>query len=144
MDTLHDVRPSLKSVSPLTNWICLGYAFINAGIGLGLIFLLPHGRLITNLFLINKIFTFAVWGGIFLALSITMFVGKILNDWDFLRKTLLAGITIKTLWLGMLIQRTTHNPATIIWTMVWAFFLYVQIGTYIYFLPVMTGTRNAK
>lgn len=139
---LHGVRPKLSIVAPLTYWICLGYVLVNLAIGFGLYYLVERGRLQTPLFIINHIMTFQFWGIVFLMLASTMGYGLIANNWNFLRKSLVGGITIKVIWLAMLITRSFSNPAVVLWAAIWAFMLFIQIGTYIYFLPTLKGAEH--
>lgn len=136
---ISSLRPKLKVVAPLTHFICVGYAIVNFLIALGLYTLYSPT---SSLVIVNNLITFQVWGLVFLGLSFTKTYGLIKNDWNVLRKGLLAGILVKSVWLFALAFRVVENPGTILIAVIWLFFAYIQTGTYIFFIPNIKGVHD--
>jgi hypothetical protein len=123
---LMSVRPALRQVAPLTHAICWGYAVINIGIGLGMMFLYET----TVPIAVANILSYPQWGGIFLALGLYAVYALLTNKW--------AAIA--------LIFRVFEAPPTIIITLVWLFFAFIQGAVYVYFLPThaVQGERDGR
>jgi uncharacterized membrane protein HdeD (DUF308 family) len=129
--TLRFVRPSLFRVAPLTYMVCLGYGVVNTLIGFGLFHFFSPEKPIA----VANIFSYQLWGWIFFLVGVTSIVFLIINDWKATRGLLLLGLAIKAIWAVALILRTFIAPETVVITLVWLFFAYIQAVTYIFFIP---------
>jgi hypothetical protein len=132
---LRKARPNLRSIAPLTNAVCWGYAVINTLLGLGMFFLYQT----TVPLAVANIFSYQVWGMIFLLMGLSTAFGLLTNRHMLVKQTQLVGLIIKALWGIALILRCIVAPQTILITLVWVFFAYIQAATYIYFLPAVRG-----
>jgi hypothetical protein len=135
---INRARPPLYTVAPLSFAILWGYAVINIAIGTFMIILYPSGDPIE----IANVLPYLAWGIIFLLLGILTAYGLLRNLWDLTRNTQLAGVTVKTIWLIALVVATIHSPKTILITIIWLFFAYIQVVTYIYFVPGSTYSAD--
>ena len=132
---LEKARPLLKQVVPLTATICWIFAWVNVALGLGFLFLFDQATLKTPLFLISKYIPAHLWGHIFLILAVIMIYGLKKNSWLLVRRMMLAGLIVKSIWFVQLVFRTIDNPSTILWASVWFAFMAVQAAVYIHFMP---------
>lgn len=128
----------------MTYHICQGFAATNITLGLGFIFLMDPNRLSAPLLLVNDIFTFEIWGLTFIVLATYMTYGLVTNNWSYLKRSMLIGLSIKITWLTTLIIRVTESPSTILLVAIWMFFAYIQAVTYVYFLPTGGGHAGAE
>lgn len=136
---LDKARPKLFRIAPLTAVICWMFAIINVFVFYSLFFAY---RPTVSLFLVNNFLNFQVWGLAFLALSIIGIYNLLKNNWNGIRKTLLAGILIKIAWEITLLLRIFQNKNTILLAVLWGFFAAIQCATYIFFLPEITSGRD--
>lgn len=136
---IRGARPRLRKVSPLTWAICWGFAGVNAILGLGMVFTYRGN---TAPIAIASILSYPQWGVAFLAVAALMVYGLFTNNWDLERKSQLAGLTMKAIWLIALIVRCVQYPQTILITGVWLFLVYVQAAVYIYFLPPVFASEE--
>jgi hypothetical protein len=84
---------------------------------------------------VANLLPYKIWGIIFVALGITNALGLVKNNWNLSRNMLICGLAVKSVWAIALIVRCIAIPQTIVITIVWLFFAYVQAVTYIYFIP---------
>lgn len=136
---LKNARPQLKQIAPLTYSICWGYVVVNILIGIGMFFFYAT----TIPLAVANILSYQVWGVLFLATGIVSGCALLKNEWRTTRSLLLAGLTLKAIWAIALIIRCLSSPQTILITVVWLFFAYVQAVTYIYFLSKNPEQKNA-
>jgi hypothetical protein len=137
---IRQVRPKLSTVAPLTSLICWGYAVINVALGLGLFFLYNTPVPIA----IANILSYQGWGTIFFLLGLLAIRGLLVNNWNFVRHLQMAGLVVKLIWLIALIFRCFIAPASIVITLVWLFFAYIQAAVYIHFIPNDLGEVDDK
>lgn len=135
---MRKIRPSLRIVAPLTYYICWGYALVNILIGIGL-FLLQHPAAPIA---VAEILSYKEWGFIFIAIGVIGLHGLLGNRWNLTRNVLLAGILVKSIWMIALIVRSIIVPETTLITAVWIFLAYVQVLTYIFFIPKFKELEN--
>jgi hypothetical protein len=131
MDVVKQARPPLKQAAPLTYSICWGFAVVNTILALGMIFIYSTPVPIS----IANILSYKQWGIIFFLLAITTSWGLLTNSWTLTRNTQLAGVLVKAIWAIALVARSVEVPQTIIITAVWLFFAFIQISTYLHFVP---------
>lgn len=136
---LNRVRPRLYEVAPLTYSICWGYAVINILLGAGLYLLYSPQVPIA----VANIFSYRVWGILFAGLGFLGVYALIKNEWKVSKNILLAGLVIKAVWAIALIARSVVEPQSIVITLVWLFFAYIQAVTYIFFTPKINGDKNS-
>jgi hypothetical protein len=130
---IREVRPKLKTVSPLTAAIMLGYGVINILLGLGmLVYVNPSPD--AQFAIINDVVTFQVWGIIFILLGLTKLYGYFKNDWKLMKVSLVLGLVVKATWAIALFIRFLDG-GSILLLIVWLFFAYIQFVTYINFIP---------
>lgn len=135
---LKELRPSLYTIAPLTFCICWGYAVINLGLGAGMYSLYRPETPIA----VANIFTYQVWGIIFILIGLLSVIALIKNSWKTTRILLLWGLTAKAVWAIALVVRCFIDSRTILITLVWLFFAYIQAITYIFFIPKINGNKN--
>lgn len=128
---LKRARPRLHSVAPLTYSICWGYAVINILLGIGMYFLYET----TVPLAVASILSYEVWGIIFAVLGLIGVHFLMTNSWKGIKRMQLAGLFVKAIWAIALLIRCISAPQTIVITLVWLFFAYIQFATYIYFIP---------
>jgi hypothetical protein len=127
-------RPRLKTIAPWTAAIVIGFAVTNMILGIGLwtyVNVSPQATFPV----ISGLITYKVWGVIFFALGAFKLTAYIRNDWAKIKFSLLTGLLIKSIWLYALFIRFLTG-GSIILLVIWLFFAYVQIVTYIYFIPL--------
>lgn len=133
-------RPTLFTVAPLTASICWIFAAVNTIVGLALLYLYEPTQ---PILVVNSVFTFDVWGYIFLLLAVFGVFAIVTNDWELIKKTLLAGLLVKCIWLIALIGRSLVHPrTTVLLTAIWVLFALVQAVTYVFFLPPTAVTPS--
>lgn len=132
-------RPKLSTVAPLTAAICWGYVVVNLVLGLGMIFIYQGTIAPIS---IAAIFSYPVWGALFLLTSALTCYGLISNNWNISKQSQLLGLGLKSVWAIALIIRCFSYPQTILITGVWIFFAYIQAVTYIHFLPIPKGVNH--
>lgn len=139
--TIKQLRPKLKTVAPLTFWICVGFALVNAII-FGILTQVETTVKDVGVPIVTQTLTFDVWGWWFLALSVLMTYGLIRNNWKVLKRALMLGLVSKLLWsYGLLFMIYKGNPVFVTFTL-WAFLAWVQAWTIIFFTPTITDKRD--
>jgi hypothetical protein len=133
-------RPRLILASPLTAFICWGYAGINLMLGTGIFFFYaPTGRLT-----VVDWVPVDVWGLIFFGMGLAGLYGLVRNSWDLIRRMQLMGLVVKAWWAIALVLRCIEDPRTVLITTVWLFFAYVQFGAYMFFLPNSLSDHDGR
>lgn len=132
---LKALRPSLWLVSPLTAAIVLGYGIINILLGVGLFsYVNPSPNALFAI--INSVMTYQVWGSIFIVLGLFKLYSLAMNNWRMMRISLIIGIVVKSIWAIALFFRYLDG-GSILLLIIWLFFAYVQLVTYINFTPTI-------
>jgi hypothetical protein len=128
---IKEARPGLHSVAPLTYSICWGYAATNVMLGMGLFFLYSTNVPIA----VASLLSYQAWGIVFVTLGVLNAYGLIKNNWNLSRNMQMCGLGVKSVWAIALTIRCISAPQTIIITLIWLFFAYIQGATYVYFIP---------
>jgi hypothetical protein len=134
---IKSVRPSLYAVAPLTYCICWGYAVANVLLGAGIFFLYET----TVPLAVANIFSYQVWGIIFMSLGFSKAFGLLTNNWQLVKQLQFGGLMVKSIWAIALVIRCFSAPPTIVITVIWLFFAFIQAVTYIYFIPKGVGHK---
>jgi hypothetical protein len=130
---IQEARPNLRLVSPLAAAIVLGYGVVNIALGVGLFFYVNPSP--DSTFAIITAWTpFQLWGVVFLALGLFKLYTLYKNDWVNMRRSLIVGILIKSVWFIALFFRFLDG-GSILMLVIWFFFMYIQMVTYIHFIP---------
>lgn len=132
---LRKARPKLRAVSPLAHWIICLYGVFNVLLGISFLLAIDATRFNSPLLIVNEIFSYDIWGAIFIAVGVLKLYSLKTNNWALSRRTLLIGVAIKAAWALALIVRIFVNPGTIFVTLLWVTLALVQIATYIFFMP---------
>lgn len=131
---LKELRPSLRLVAPLTWTIILGFGILNLVLGWSLM----HYPLGTPLAIVSDYTPLQLYGAMFIALGVAMLLNLWRNNWRWLRRLLLIGLLIKTIWLFALVMRLFNGGSAII-LVLWMFITHVQAMAYVYFIPIQKG-----
>jgi len=135
---IKQIRPALRLVAPLTFFIMIGFAALNIFIGASLFdfnFGLP--------LVVAGIISLHAWSAIFITHGLLILSAIQHNSWAWLKRLLLVGVTIKTIWLFELISLAIRGGSPF-FVFVWSFLLYLQISTYIYFAPPLGKFLRGK
>lgn len=132
---IKQARPPLYTIAPLTFSICWGYAIVNLLLGVGLFLLYKPAVPIA----VANILSYQWWGITFFTIGAISVWSLTRNEWHTTRNLLLIGLIAKSIWAIALVIRCFVEPQTIIITIVWLFFAYIQAVTYIYFTPKING-----
>lgn len=141
---LREVRPRLRVVSPLSNWVVKVMGWFNIILGLSMIFSVDSDRFTASLFLVNEYTPFWAWGYVFLAIGITKLYSLAVNDWSLARKSLIMGVAVKAAWMVALTIRTFVSPGTAFLNLTWIAVGLIQMGAYIWFMPPSIQTNKQK
>jgi hypothetical protein len=129
-------RPHLKTVTPLAHAILIIYAIFNILIGFSFILAVDHYRLSSApLLIVNDIFTYDIWGFIFVAVGLLKLYSVKINNWALSRRSLLVGVAIKAAWAIALVVRSFTSPGTWLIMIMWVTLACIQIMTFILFMP---------
>lgn len=139
---LRQARPSLRLASPLTFWICVGFAVVNIFLAI-VIFTQPDT---SHLALYFSIFTPRFYGSLFLLQVIIISISLLMNSWKYTRLALGMGLFIKAFYAYSLIElglRTglIHSLAI---TSLWLFITWVQFCTIVYFAVPFIHAKDAR
>lgn len=138
-------RPRMKAVTPLANSILTIYAFFNLFLGVSFILALDQSRLSSApLLIVNDVFTYDFWGFVFVAIGILKLYSIKTNNWALARKSLLVGVAIKAAWAIALIVRSITSPGTWLITLMWLALAFVQIATFIFFMPPSVASYKQR
>ena len=128
---LRHMRPSLFLVAPLTYCICWGYAVVNILLGVGLFeFYQPVAPIA-----IANILTYPQWGVLFFLAGIIGVYSLLTNRWKLAQNIQFVGVLIKSVWAIALVVRCFSEPSTLVITAIWLFLTFIQVVTYIFFVP---------
>lgn len=129
-----------SKIPPLTASLCWGFAVVNIMLGIGIALLYET----TVPLAIANVLTYQVWGLIFIALGVVgafaLYTGRV----KLIKNIQLLSVLVKAIWLAALAIRCIFYPQTIIITLVWAFFVYVQIMVYIHFQTLTASHGGLK
>lgn len=131
---IKELRPSLRIVAPLTWYIILGFGILNLVLGLSLM----KYSFGTPLSIVSRYTPLPLYGVFFVVLGIFMLYNLQRNNWKILRRLLLCGLLIKTIWLYALVVRSFQGGNAIVLSL-WLFITYIQAIAYIYFIPTQKG-----
>ena len=130
---IRQARPKLKLVSPLAAAIIMGYGFVNLALGLGLwIYVNPTPD--STFAVITPLTSFHFWAVVFTVLGVFKLYSYFRNDWSKMRLSLIIGVLIKSIWFIALFFRFLDGGSVLL-LVIWFFFMYIQIVTYIHFIP---------
>lgn len=145
-EAIKEVRPKLSEISPLVAKIVLGFTGVNLLLGAGLA--TTQSKLASPIVIAQSTGAFQVWGALFFILGCFMAYGYWRNNWNFIRKTFIVGMVFKLTWFAALAIRYFSgeytNPTLLV---VWLFFAYVQMVTFIHFMPtpyIQKGAEDAE
>lgn len=141
---IQNARPSLKVVSPLTHWVISSLGIFNILFGVILFLAMDANRVSAPLLIVNELFTYQMWGIIFIVLGVIKLLSLYTNNWSLAKKSLLLGVAIKSTWAIALAVRSFISPGTFLVNMVWVTLAAIQIGTYIYFMPPAIGGNTQQ
>lgn len=143
---IKEARPRLSEISPLVAKIVVGFATVNILLGAGLF--TTQSKLASPLVIAPNTLSFQLWGAAFFILGVFMAYVYIRNDWNKIRKSFIVGLIFKLTWFGALLIRyfsgEYNNPTLLV---VWLFFAYVQMVTFIHFMPtpyLQKGAQDAE
>lgn len=91
---------------------------------------------------VANILSYQMWGIVFTGLGCVAVYALLRNEWKLSRKLLLIGLAAKAVWAIALIYRCFIEPQTIVITVVWLFFAYIQAVAYIFFTPKINGVTK--
>lgn len=131
---MKDIRPSLKSVAPLTAWNVRGFGILNTFLlGVGLYFLAPY---IKSFHAVGTL-PIRIWTFIFLIHGLFILGFLKTNNWRAIKTSLLIGCFIKIAWVLQFVSLSIQTPTPLILSLMGfgILLLYIQIGTYINFTP---------
>lgn len=128
-------RPSLRMARPLPYWIVTIFAAFNIVLGISLFIAFDAGRITTSLLIVNEVFTFRLWGIIFIALGVLKLFALKTNNWGLARHSLLTGVVIKAAWAIALTIRSFVSPGTLLLNSMWVALALIQMATFIFFMP---------
>lgn len=135
-------KPRLFSIAPLTASICWGFAIVNIGIGLAMSILYFNAPTVP--IAVANLLSYREWGIIYAMLGFIGVFSLLTNNWKLTRNIQLAGLAVKSIWLVALIIRTISAPPSLLITMIWLFFAFVQSMVYIFFTPIVADTQKGK
>lgn len=136
---LKNARPGLRLVSPQTYWITQVYGGFNITLGLSFLLAIDQQRVTASLLIVNNIFTYKFWGIVFILLGILQIYSLFSNRWGLTRKTLLAGVAVKSAWMLALVFRAAVSPGTVLVATIWLALALIQVVTVIFFIPNFGG-----
>lgn len=116
-------------IGPLTSSLCWGFAIVDMLLGIGFA-LLYHT---TVPLAVANILTYRQWGIAFFVIGFVCVITLLRGASALVRCTQAASIVVYSIWLAALVIRSFVLPASVIITLVWAFFAYVQIMVFIHF-----------
>jgi hypothetical protein len=119
---------NLKHVAPLTYWISWGYVYTNIFLGIAFINI-PRQQM--PYIIVSRTLTPTFWGLIFIILGTMGAISLIAGNWHFIRRVLMTGLVLKSLWLYALIFGFKISGLGAL--VLFSFIAYIQFLTVIYF-----------
>jgi hypothetical protein len=107
----------------------------NIILGASFLFGVDQARFTTPLLIVNDIFTFKVWGLLFIGLGILKLYSLLANKWELARQSLIVGVLVKATWAVALTIRSLVSPGTLFVNFIWIALALIQMVTYIFFMP---------
>lgn len=141
---IQQARPLLKTVTPLAYWIITVYAYFNILLGISLFFAVDQSKITASLLIVNNIFSYKIWGIVFITVGLFKLFALHTNNWDLSRKSLLVGVSIKAAWALALIVRSLTSPGTWLVSIIWIALAAIQIVTFIFFMPPSVATYKQR
>lgn len=135
-------RPLLKTVTPLAYWIITIYAYFNILLGISLFFAVDQSKITASLLIVNDIFSYKVWGIVFVLVGVLKLFALHTNNWKLSRQSLLVGVAIKAAWALALVVRSLTSPGTWLVSIIWIALAAIQIVTFIFFMPPSMATNK--
>lgn len=128
------IRPSLKTIAPLSAWNIRAFGLLNAFVlGLGLYLIAP------DIQSFKAVGTLPVrsWSVVFLLHGLILLSLLRANNWQLMKGTLLAGCFLNSVWVLQFISMSILKPRPLILVLMGTgiMLLYLQAGTYINFTP---------
>ncbi len=142
-EAIKEARPRLSAISPLVAKIVIGFAGVNILLGIGLA--TTQSKLASPLVVAPTGVFVQIWGVAFFILGLAMAYGYWRNNWYFIRKTFIIGMVFKLSWFAALVIRyfgSDYNNPTLL--VVWLFFAYIQMVTFIHFMPTAYVQKAAE
>jgi hypothetical protein len=137
---IQQARPPLKVVSPLTYLMVLGFAVGNVFLAPAYLLVPPH------LLVVIPNFTASIlWFIAFEALAAALFYGLKVNNWQLLRRALVAGLCLKSIIMFSLIVNMFQYGISGFGTVVlWGMLSYFQAAVLVHPIPIMGATPPPK
>lgn len=132
---IQELRHRLYKVSPLVFAITGIYIGMNIVIGVVMAVAFDESRVVASLLIVNSILTYKFWGFAFLGLAAFQGWALYINNWNMIKRALLAGVVIKSFWAVGLILRAIVEQGTLLIALPWITLAIIQIATVIFFLP---------
>lgn len=139
---INEIRHRLYKVSPLVFAITGIYIGMNIVIGVVMSVAFDESRVVASLLIVNSLLTYKFWGLVFLGLAIFQGWSLYRNDWDLIKKSLLAGVVVKSFWAVGLVLRAFVEQGTLLIALPWITLALIQIATVIFFLPPVYDFRE--
>lgn len=140
--TIKQLRPRLRTVAPLTFWICVGYALVNFAIAF-ILFAIPNSTVQEAVIpIVNEIMNFQAWGVLFGLTSLAFTYGLIRNNWMLLKRTLTFALVMKLIWTYALVYLIVMGKEEYALAALWAFLSWVQAWTIVFFVPTIADSRH--
>lgn len=134
-EQLLKAKPSLRLVSPITFWFMAIMGVFDLVLGTLLFFAVDKNNFSAELLIVNELFSFEMWGVIFIVLGLLKLVSLWLNNWKVLRYSLIIAVCIKAMWTVALVIRALTSPGTFLMAILWTVIAVIQQIFYIFFLP---------
>lgn len=138
---LRRARPSLRVLAPLNYWVLSAIAYFNLIFGT-VFYLNTEERINTPLEAVNSVLTYDFWGIVMVLLGAVSLFSLYTNRWELIRKTIVAGVVIKTAWSIAILMRSVAFPDTILAGLSWALVALIHIGCYVFFAPKIPGDEE--
>lgn len=140
--TIKQLRPSLRTVAPLTFWICVGYALVNLAIA-AILFAIPNSSVKEAVIpIVNEIMNFKAWAVLFALTSLAFAYGLLRNHWMLIKRTLTVALVLKLIWTYALVYLIATGREEYALAALWAFLSWVQAWTIVFFVPTIADSRH--
>lgn len=139
---IREIRHRLYKVSPLVFTITGIYIGMNIVIGVVMAVAFDEARVVASLLIVNSFLTYRFWGMVFIALAIFQGWSLYRNNWDMVKRALLAGVVVKSFWAVGLVIRAFVEQGTLLIALPWITLALIQIATVIFFLPPVYDFRE--
>lgn len=138
---IHYGHPYLKEVNGLLNLVTLAFGLLNLVLGACLF---VNSASTNDFFIITDLFSYQFWGVSFFLGGVSLLMSYALNNWAWMRYTILFLLFNKFVWLAALSARQLTEPGSNVFLLLFfALATIVQIGTYLYF-PILDKVSTWK